>query len=66
MQVEFRESFAYEASDYVDHLEVDFDGIPCVVSAGQVRGIASKMLIGARRVFWRLFIFAQLSKLADP
>jgi hypothetical protein len=37
-------------SSYVDHLEIDFGGIPCVVSAGQVRGIASKMLIGARRV----------------
>jgi hypothetical protein len=37
-------------SDYVNHLEVDFGGIPCVVSAGQARGIASKMLIGARRV----------------
>lgn len=37
-------------SDYVNHLEVDFGGIPCVISAGQARGIASKMLIGVRRV----------------
>jgi hypothetical protein len=37
-------------SDYVNHLEVDFGGIPCVISAGQARGIASKMLIGARRL----------------
>jgi hypothetical protein len=37
-------------SEYVNHLEVNFGGIPCVVSAGQARGIASKMRIGARRV----------------
>lgn len=39
-----------KGSDYLDHLEVDFGGIPCVVSAGQACGVASKMLIGARRV----------------
>lgn len=37
-------------SDYVEKFEVDFDDILCVVSAGKDRGIASKMLIGARRV----------------
>ena len=37
-------------SAYVQKFEVDFDDIPCVVSAGQDHGIGSKMLIGVRRV----------------
>jgi hypothetical protein len=36
-------------SAYVDGIGVDF-GVSCVVSAGQNSGMASKMLIGARRV----------------
>jgi hypothetical protein len=34
----------------VGELEVDFNGITCVISAGQDPGITSKMLVGARRV----------------
>lgn len=38
-----------ESAD-VGRLEVDFNGITCVVSAGEDSGITSKMLVGARRV----------------
>ena len=34
----------------VGELEVDFNGITCVISAGQDPGITSKTLVGARRV----------------
>src|SRR4051812_10648970 len=39
-----------KASAYVNHFEVDFDGIPCVVSAGNMAGIASRIQVGVKRV----------------
>jgi hypothetical protein len=37
-------------SAYVNHFEVDFDGIPCVVSAGASTGVATKIRIGVKRI----------------
>jgi len=37
-------------SQYFNHFEIDFDGIPCVVSAGNQAGVGSKMQVGAKRI----------------
>jgi hypothetical protein len=37
-------------SDYIAEFMVDFDGIPCVVSAGSIAGACSKIKIGVQRV----------------
>jgi hypothetical protein len=37
-------------SPYINHFDVDFNGIPCVVSVGKMAGIASKMQIGVKRI----------------
>ncbi|MGA8654945.1 MAG: hypothetical protein WB586_02255 [Chthoniobacterales bacterium] len=39
-----------EESEYCNHFEIDFNGIPCVVSAGKQAGVASKMQVGAKRI----------------
>jgi len=39
-----------EESQYCNHFEIDFNGIPCVISAGKQAGVASKMQIGAKRI----------------
>ena len=39
-----------EESQYCNHFEIDFNGIPCVVSAGKQAGVASKMQVGAKRI----------------
>jgi hypothetical protein len=37
-------------SDYIDQFEVDFNRIPCVVSAGNLAGVASRIQVGVKRV----------------
>jgi hypothetical protein len=37
-------------SDYIDQFEVDFNRIPCVISAGSLAGVASRIRVGVKRV----------------
>jgi hypothetical protein len=34
-------------SDYIDQFEVDFDRIPCVISAGSLAGVASRIRVAS-------------------